>query len=24
MVPVIFFSLTVHEYSHGKVALLLG
>lgn len=24
MTPVIIFSLTVHEYSHGKVALLLG
>ena len=24
MIPVIFFSLTVHEYSHGKIAFLLG
>jgi len=24
MIPVILFSLTVHEYSHGKMALLLG
>jgi Zn-dependent protease len=24
MAPVIFFSLTVHEYSHGRIALLLG
>ena len=24
MTPVILFSLTVHEYSHGRVALLLG
>ena len=24
MVPIIFFSLTVHEYSHGRIAFLLG
>ena len=24
MIPVVIFSLTVHEYSHGRVAFLLG